>query len=108
MYNYVITRISCRAVCRCFFVTGTCLGGAGGLLLGMMERQLISILGGAFLGLLAGVACALAGLVLAGSFNVLAPLLGGIPIQLETLQQPTQQPTEPHAECEQQSLFPGE
>lgn len=110
MYNYAITRISCWAVCRYFFAAGSCLGGTGGLLLGLMERQLISVLGGLFIGLLAGIAFAVTGLVLAATFNALAPLTGGLAIQLEALPATTTSKSGSMAlpAPAQQSLFPGE
>lgn len=107
MYNYMITRISCRAVCRCCFVTGACLGGGGGMLLGMMERQVISILGGMFLGLLAGIAFGIIGLVFAATFNALSPLTGGIGIQLASVEPLSEPPPITDSAANQQSLFPG-
>lgn len=107
MYNYMITRISCRAVCRCCFVTGACLGGGGGMLLGMMERQVISILGGMFLGLLVGIAFGIIGLVFAATFNALSPLTGGIGIQLASVEPLSEPPPITDSAAKQQSLFPG-
>ena len=108
MYNYVITRVSCRAVGRYCFITGAFLGGAGGLLLGMMEREVVSILGGAFLGMLAGVALGVLGCVSAVIYNVLASIWGGIPLGLEAIPYLQQEDTCKDTMPEQQSLFPGE
>lgn len=108
MYNYMITRISCKAVCRYFFVTGACLGGVGGMLLGMMERQVISILGGLFLGLLAAVIFAVTGWVFAATFNVLSPVIGGIAIQVTPVKADTVPEQTTENTSGQQSLFPGE
>lgn len=107
MYNYMVTRISCSAVSRYCFVTGACLGGCSGILLGMMERQVISILGGMFLGLLAGIASAVIGLVFAATFNALSPLTGGIGIQLASVQTLSEPPPITESAPDQQSLFPG-
>ncbi|MCX7779942.1 MAG: hypothetical protein N2491_03370 [Negativicutes bacterium] len=112
MYNYIIMRVSCRAVCLYCFIAGCCLGGAGGLILGLMERQTISVLGGMFLGLLVGVAFALAGLVFAAAFNLVAPLAGGLAIRLVRTEAAaaTNAANSPGAAVNERqlTLFPGE
>lgn len=77
------------------------------MLLGIMERQVISILGGMFLGLLAGIAFAVTGLVFAATFNAISPLTGGIGIQLASMQTPSEPLPITESAPEQQSLFPG-
>lgn len=108
MYNYVITRVSSSAVCRYCFATGACLGGVGGLLLGMMERQLISILGGMFLGLMAGVVFAVTGWVFAATFNALSSVTGGIAVHITPVKLPDDAEQTAENTSKQQSLFPGE
>lgn len=85
MYNHTITRISYLAIFRLLFCAGVAVGGGGGLVLGLLERDVIGIWGGMFLGLLFGLVSGLTGLVYTVVFNVLAPVAGGIPIHLEEL-----------------------
>ncbi len=82
MYNYVLTRVSCAAVFRLAFAAGTCIGGAGGVVLGLLEPHGVGLFGGAFLGLMAGLAFGLTALACAVIFNVLAPF-GGVAVRLE-------------------------
>lgn len=82
MYNYVLTRVSCAAVFRLAFAAGTCIGGAGGVVLGLLEPQGVGLYGGAFLGLMIGLAAAFTALACALVFNVLAPF-GGVAVRLE-------------------------
>lgn len=91
MYTHTVTQISWIGVTKICFLAGTAFGGAGGILLGILDHSMIGILGGAFLGLLVGVVCCLAGAVFASVFNLLAPVFGGIAVRLETL------PAEPAA-----------
>lgn len=88
MYNYRIMRVSGLAVFRLLFVAGAVLGGIGGLILGLMERDAVGLLGGAFLGLVTGLGSGLTGLVYVLIFNLIAPLIGGIAIRVEKLTAP--------------------
>jgi predicted lipid-binding transport protein (Tim44 family) len=112
MPNYIVTRLSCWSVSWYFFLTGTCLGGMGGFVLGLMERQAISILGGLFLGLLIGLFFGLTGLIFASLFNIVAPVTGGIAIRLEQFPETTPAALTPPDSAQgtpaQQSLFPRE
>lgn len=97
MYNYELTRISCTSVFRFGFCAGTCLVGAGGILLGALEQSVVGILGGMFLGLLGGLLSGVIGTVYAAVFNLLAPVTGGLVFQAKALT-PTEGPnpqTEP-------------
>jgi hypothetical protein len=97
MYNYTLVRLSCMGVCRLFFCAGVCLGGVGGIALGLLERSMIGILGGMFLGFVCGVLAGLCGLVLAAVFNLLAPFAGGIALRLEAVPENIPAPTQPEA-----------
>lgn len=83
MYNYTIKRLSCIGIAWIMFAAGTFTGGIGGMVLGLLERDTIGILGGAFLALLCGVGLGLAGLIFTLVFNLLVPLTGGIDMHLE-------------------------
>lgn len=83
MFNFVLIRVACGAVFRAAFAAGTCLGGAGGVLFGLMERSAVGIMGGAFLGLAFGLAVGLAAAAAAAVFNLLTPYMGGIAVRLE-------------------------
>ncbi|MDT8903546.1 hypothetical protein [Anaeroselena agilis] len=83
MYNYTVTRIACGAVFRLAFAAGTCVGGACGIILGLLESSAVGVLGGAFLGLTVGVATGVVALASAAVFNLLAPYLGGVAVRLE-------------------------
>lgn len=85
MHNYVLMRISCLSVFKFCFCAGTCLAGAGGILLGLLEQSTVGILGGAFLGLVTGLLSGIFGAVYAAVFNLLAPIAGGIAMRLEPL-----------------------
>ncbi|MBP2650939.1 MAG: hypothetical protein H6Q74_1764 [Firmicutes bacterium] len=82
MYNYRVMRLSCGGIFRLFFLAGVFFGGLGGIALGLFEPT-ISLLGGMFLGLVFGSFSAGLGLVYTTVFNIFAPLMGGILIQVE-------------------------
>lgn len=84
MFNFFITRLPYVPVATLFFATGICFGGLGGLTLGILARDAVSILGGLFLGLVFGVGCTLFGLIFTAVFNALAPYTGGLPVRLDT------------------------
>lgn len=85
MYNYVVTRVASLAVFRLAFAAGTCIGGVLGVACGLLERSVIGVLGGAFLGLAVGLAAGLGALVCAVVFNLLVPYLGGIAVRLDAV-----------------------
>lgn len=84
MQDYVIIRVSWKAVFQVFFAAGTCLGGSGGIVLGLMLDSSIGLLGGMFLGLVAGLISGLAAAAYAAVFNALAPYFGGIAVTVTT------------------------
>lgn len=88
VYNYVLTRLDCMAVFKLAFAAGTCVAGAMGVALGILERSAVGIFGGAFLGALAGLGFGLAALAGAAVFNTLAPVLGGVAVRLEPVERP--------------------
>lgn len=86
MYNYMITQISPIAVLKTGFCCGVAFGGLFGILLGIMERDMLGIFGGLFLGFAGGSGLGLAALACAAIFNVLAPQIGGIAVTLQPLE----------------------
>jgi hypothetical protein len=80
MYNGKIMRLAWFDMFRICFCAGTCLGGLGGIFLGLMERTAIGIFGGMFFGLLFGLGSGFVGAVYAAVFNVLAPVIGGVSV----------------------------
>lgn len=83
MYNYTLTRLHCGAVFKMAFASGAAIGGAGGILLGLVERSAVGVFGGAFLGLACGLVAGAAAAAAAVIFNLLAPVLGGVAVRLE-------------------------
>lgn len=83
MYNYRVIRLSYLAVFRLLFCAGVALGGLGGIVLGLLERDTVGLFGGMFVGLVLGLCSSLAGLFYVYVFNTLAPITGGLPIQVE-------------------------
>jgi len=89
MYNYTITRLSYLPVFSMLFAGGVCAGGLGGILIGILEGDAVGILGGTFFGLVVGILSGIAGLVYTFVFNTLAPLTGGLRVQLSAIPEPT-------------------
>lgn len=87
MYNQEIIRISPWTVFRVFFLSGTTFFGLGGLIIGIIEQDIVGMLGGAFIGLALGLCSALGALVYCAIFNLLAPVTGGIAVQIKPLEQ---------------------
>lgn len=83
MYNCVLVRLSCSSVFRLSFCAGTCLGGVVGIVLGILERSSVGILGGMFFGLLFGLSLGLFALGYTAIFNLLSPVIGGLPVQID-------------------------
>jgi len=83
VYNYVLMRLDCAAVFRLACAAGTCVAGALGVALGILEHSAVGMFGGAFLGLLVGLIVGLTALACAAVFNVLAPFVGGVAVRLE-------------------------
>jgi hypothetical protein len=95
MYNYMLTRVACGAVFRMAFAAGTCVGGACGALLGLVERNAVGVFGGAFLGLAFGLIVGAFALACAGVFNLLVPYLGGVAVRLDPAPAAPPAPAEP-------------
>jgi hypothetical protein len=99
LYNYTLTRLACGAVFKMAFAAGTCIGGAGGVLLGLVEHSAVGVFGGAFLGLAFGLLAGACAAAAAAVFNQLAPVLGGIAVRLDPVPAapaaPGEQPGDP-------------
>lgn len=87
MYNQEIIRISPWTVFRVFFLSGTAFFGLGGLIIGIMEKDILGMLGGAFIALALGLCTGLGAMAYCAIFNLLAPLTGGIAVQMKPLDQ---------------------
>jgi hypothetical protein len=85
MYNYSIKRFSCADVFRWCFCAGVCLGGAIGILLGLMDKS-IGFYGGTVFGLLFGLFSGFFALVYAAIFNILSPHFGGLAVSIESIE----------------------
>lgn len=96
MYNYRLTAISVLPLGLFFFLCGALAGGAGGVLLGLMDRSTTGLFGGLFLGFMFGLFSGLCGLAYGVIFNIFSPLLGGLPVRLES--PPSLQPAAPDTE----------
>lgn len=83
MYNYTLTRLACGAVFKMAFAAGACIGGAGGVLLGLVEHSAVGVFGGAFLGLIFGLVTGACAAAAAAVFNLLAPVTGGVAVRLD-------------------------
>lgn len=86
MYNQVIIRISPWTIFRVFFLAGTTFFGLAGIILGIVEKDTLSVLGGAFLGLLFGLCSGLGAMAYCAIFNLLAPAVGGIAVQIKQVE----------------------
>ncbi len=87
MYNQEIIRISPWTAFRVFFLAGTAFFGLGGLIIGIMEKDILGMLGGAFIALALGLCTGLGAVVYCAIFNLLAPLTGGISVQIKPVAQ---------------------
>ena len=81
MYNRVILRISPWSAFRILFLAGAAVFGLGGILPGLLEKDIMEMFGGAFLGLMAGLWTAIIGAVYCAVFNLLAPAVGGVMVE---------------------------
>lgn len=82
MYNHVVMKVSPWAVFRLFFCAGVVIFGMAGLALGLLERDAVGIMGGFFVGLVFGLGSGFAGWLYSVIFNYLAPIMGGIPVEV--------------------------
>ena len=79
MYNITVTRVSGKHVLCLVFCSATFLGGIGGIILGIMEPS-IGFWGGSFLGLAIGIFSSINAIIAIIVFNVVAPIVGGLPL----------------------------
>jgi hypothetical protein len=85
MYNYKLIRIGYMPVFYLMFAGGICMGSVVGLLFAIMDQSSFGFLGGAFITFLTGLASGLLGIVYTLVFNILAPAMGGISMQITAL-----------------------
>ncbi len=114
MYNFTITRLSYLPVFLSLFAGGVCVGSLGGIIIGILEKEAIGVLGGAFFGFIIGLLSGGAGLAYTFVFNSLVPLTGGLKLRLDPVSaglqpapnntQPSEQPAA--SECQSQAPVP--
>ncbi|MBP2626865.1 MAG: hypothetical protein H6Q68_1576 [Firmicutes bacterium] len=85
MYNHTITRLAYWPIFFIMFVSGICIGSIFGLTFGLMNQASVGIFGGAFIALLTGLTSGILGLISTAVFNILAPVIGGIALEIEQL-----------------------
>jgi hypothetical protein len=85
MQDYEIVSVSWKAVFRVFFAAGTCIGGIGGIVIGLIFDSSVGLLGGMFLGFATGLLSGLGAAACAVVFNELAPYFGGVPVTVKTV-----------------------
>lgn len=85
MYNHTVTRLAYRPICFIMFVSGICIGTLLGLLFILMDQTAVGILAGTFIALITGLYSAFFGLIYTVIFNLLAPAMGGIPLEISPL-----------------------
>lgn len=89
MYNYKLIRLGYKPIFYLMFTGGICAGSIVGLLFAILDRSSVGFLGGAFITLLAGLASGLLGLIYTLVFNTLTTTIGGIPIEITPLPEPS-------------------
>lgn len=82
MYSHRVTRLAYGPICFIMFVSGICIGSLLGLLFILIDRTTVGILAGTFIALITGLCSGLFGLIYTGIFNLLAPAIGGIPLEI--------------------------
>lgn len=87
MYSHILLRLAYLPIFLILFVSGLCTGSIISFVLALMDHS-IGFCAGAFLALLCGLFSALIGLIHTAIFNILAPSLGGIPLNIELAQLP--------------------
>lgn len=85
MFNHIITRLAYWPIFFIMFVSGLCTGSIIGLTLALMDRTAIGLFGGAFIALLGGLISGFLGLIYTAVFNLLAPAMGGVALNIEEL-----------------------
>ncbi|VBB09846.1 Hypothetical protein LUCI_5144 [Lucifera butyrica] len=88
MYNHTITKLPYLPVFILLLIAGVFTGGVFGILIGLFEKDVLTISGGALLGILWGLFSGLAGMSYIFVFNFLAPVTGGIPVRVEPFAKP--------------------
>ncbi|EGO64959.1 hypothetical protein [Acetonema longum] len=107
MASYRITRVPCPMIFRLFFAAGVCFGGGLGIFIGLVERNVLGIVGGMFLGLFFGLCSAAAATFYAFVFNTFSPYTGGL--ELEMTASPSDFPLAPaplQPECQPETEQP--
>lgn len=82
MYSHSLTRLAYLPIFLILFVSGLCTGSLISLLLALMDHS-IGFFAGAFLAVLFALVSSLIGLIHTAVFNILAPSLGGITLNVE-------------------------
>ncbi len=84
MYTHSVLRLTYGPICCILFVSGICIGSVLGLLFIFMDPTLAGILAATCIALLAGLYSTFFGFIFVLTFNLLAPVLGGISLELRS------------------------
>lgn len=84
MYTHSVLRLTYGPICCILFVSGICIGSLLGLLLIFMDPTLAGVLAATFIALLTGLCSTFFGFMFVLTFNLLAPALGGISLELRS------------------------
>jgi len=83
MYNRTITRLAYQPIFFIMFVSGICTGSIIGLAFALMNGTFFGIFGGTFIALLAGLTSGFLAIIYTAVFNILAPTIGGIALEVK-------------------------
>lgn len=92
MYNYKITRLSYFPLCFLAFCSLVFFGELVGVAFAIADGEWMSVLSGAFLGALLGLAGVVMLLVFLFIFNTFAAIMGGLSVQITAQDSPPETP----------------
>lgn len=82
MYNHRVMRLDYRSIYLIMFANGIAIGSLLGLLFIYVDRTITGLLTVASIALLTGVCSAFCSFIGVVIFNLLAPVIGGIPMEI--------------------------
>jgi len=82
MYNHTVMRLAYRPIFLILFAGGICAGSIICLTFWLMEHDSVGFFSGTFLCLLTGLASGTLGFIYTAVFNILAPVIGGVAIEI--------------------------
>jgi hypothetical protein len=93
MYNYKLNRLGYLPILYFMFISGICAGSIILLIFTLLDRSSIGLFEGSFITLLIGLCSGLLGLIYTAVFNMLAPIIGGISLELTPIPDATISPS---------------